>query len=356
MATLFGRQGDSFHVSSHEEMELSDRLPVGNYIVQENPRTRELYLTQVSGFDLPKRLYGDLSAKANRILSTYKDRDQSTGVLLAGAKGSGKTLLAKLISVRGASLGMPTIVVNRPLFGDLFGRLLQMITQPCIVLFDEFEKVFQAYDDEHGIHHEPQQQILTLLDGVFPSKKLFLLTCNEKKEVDGHMLNRPGRLYYLMEFAGISAEFIAEYCSDRLKNPAFLSQIQRIASVFLEFNFDMLQALVEESNRYDEEPFSLIEMLNVKPSRDDQRFTLALKKDGKEVNSDDDNWNGDPFTDTIYPSHQDSNRWVRLNFGPSDLAEYDVQIGRFVYKKRGYQLELTRKVDFSKPDWKRLLS
>lgn len=358
MSSVFGRRGESYHVSSHEEMELSDRLPVGNYIVQEDKRTGELFLTRVADFELPERLYGDLSDRANRVLNTYQDRAQSTGVLLAGAKGSGKSLLAKLISVRGASLKMPTIIVNRPLTGDTFGRLLQMVTQPAIVLFDEFEKAFaKHYDSDNDVVVEPQQQILTLLDGVFPVKKLFVLTCNEKSQVDEHMLNRPGRLYYLMEFSGLDGPFVAEYCSYRLKNSTWAPQVGRIADLFPEFNFDMLQAIVEESNRYNQEPAALIDMLNVKPLWEDARFDATLTKGDKAIELGDDEIECDPLGRQVGVVYMENGSWQRPKFWPDDLVVRDVKSGRYVYEKGGLRLELKTKgkAKFS-PDWKKLLS
>ncbi|HRZ82907.1 MAG TPA: hypothetical protein P5069_10620, partial [Candidatus Hydrogenedentes bacterium] len=45
---------------------------------------------------------------------------------------------------------------------EAFNTFMQAIEQPLVVLFDEFEKV---YDDQE------QQALLTLLDGVYPSNK-----------------------------------------------------------------------------------------------------------------------------------------------------------------------------------------
>ena len=75
---------------------------------------------------------------------------------------------------------------------------------------DEFEKTYTKEGKNY------QAKILTLFDGVYSSKKLFLLTCNDKSKMDSHMLNRPGRLYYLLEFHGLDQAFIREYCEDNL--------------------------------------------------------------------------------------------------------------------------------------------
>src|SRR4029078_12619167 len=65
-----------------------------------------------------------------------------TGALMVGEKGSGKSLLAKLVSANSQEKGLPTLIIPRPWCGDMFNRFLQSIEQPTVILFDEFEKVY----------------------------------------------------------------------------------------------------------------------------------------------------------------------------------------------------------------------
>jgi SpoVK/Ycf46/Vps4 family AAA+-type ATPase len=101
-------------------------------------------------------------------------------------------------------MDVPTIVINQPLVGKKFNSFLQTISQPSIILFDEFEKVYEQSAE--------QEAILTLLDGVYPSKKLFLLTCNDTAKINSNMKNRPGRLFYFLKFKGLDQRFFRE-CS-----------------------------------------------------------------------------------------------------------------------------------------------
>jgi hypothetical protein len=191
--------------------------------------------------------------QADRILYTFRQRDKNTGVLLVGEKGSGKTLLSKQIA---CSSGMPTIIINEKFTGDEFNSFLASITQQCVVLFDEFEKIYDK---------EAQEKVLTLLDGTYQSRKLFLITSNDKWGLDTNLRNRPGRIYYHIEFSGLEESFIREYCADNLVNVSKTEDIVRVSSMFDQFNFDMLASVVEEVNRYDEDPMELITILNVKP-------------------------------------------------------------------------------------------
>ena len=259
--SYFIRNGNTFKVADDEAIDLHQHLPAGNYIVQES-MMQGIYLEKVDSFEPIKRVYGDTLKNADRIINTFLDRKgKSTGVMLTGEKGSGKTLLARTLSIECAKREIPTIIINSAWCGDKFNKLIQDIDQPCIVLFDEFEKV---YDEDE------QESILTLMDGVFPTEKLFILTCNDKWRVDKHMRNRPGRIYYMLDFRGLEEQFIREYCKDNLKPQYQLhtDKIVTVAHLFSEFNFDMLKAVVEEINRYGDTPQEAVKLLNVKPEFD----------------------------------------------------------------------------------------
>jgi hypothetical protein len=248
--------GDTYKVASEDAIKSLDKLPPQNYTVKYDKMSGEYYLEAIAPFNIPPKLYGDVQAKAERILNTYRNRSEVTGVLLEGSKGSGKTLLAKYVSHLALELGVPTVVINQPFYGDVFNQFIQALGDDVIVVFDEFEKVYKQED---------QEKVLTLLDGVFPSKKLFFLTVNDMHRVNDHMVNRPGRIYYMLTYKNLSSEFITEYCNDTLVDKSQTESIVNHAKIFNSFNFDMLQASVEEMNRYNESFFEVIEMLNVDP-------------------------------------------------------------------------------------------
>jgi hypothetical protein len=241
-------------VAPADAVDMTENLPQGNYIVKFDPH-QGFYLETAEGFTLPKKVYGNCSSHAKRILSTFHSRGKNTGVVLSGEKGSGKTLLARKVSI---DSGMPVLIINSQFTGDNFNSFLSSITQQCVVFFDEFEKI---YDKEH------QEKILTLLDGTYQSQKLFVITSNDKWRIDAHMRNRPGRIFYMIEFGGLNEKFIREYCEDKLL-PQYQNMIEKIletSELFDIFNFDLLVAFVEEINRYGQEPKDIIPILNAKP-------------------------------------------------------------------------------------------
>jgi hypothetical protein len=237
--------------------DICNSLPPGNYVLKLNPMMG-FYLEQTENFTLPTKLYGKCSVHAERIINTFNQRQRNTGVLLVGSKGSGKTLLMRKVSI---DSNLPVIIINSNFTGDDFNSFLSSITQPAIILFDEFEKIYDK---------NKQEQVLTLLDGTYQSNKLFIITSNDKWKLDTNMRNRPGRIYYMFEFNGLDETFIREYCNDNLKDTSKINSIVAISNLFSEFNFDMMAALVEEINRYGEDPGELLSILNTKPEYSDR--------------------------------------------------------------------------------------
>ncbi len=250
------RTGSTYRMMSEQDIEICDKLPAKNYTVKQNPMTKEYYLEPVDDFVMPSKLYGDTIKKAERILGTFKARPLSTGVHLDGVKGSGKTLLAKTLSHMAQKEGVASIVINQPFCGDEFNSFVQSIDVPAIMIFDEFEKVY---------NWETQNKILTLFDGVYPTKKLFVLTTNDSHSVNNFLKNRPGRIYYSFKFDTLAQEFIKEYCEDNLKDKSQIDSILKYTQIFSFFNFDMLAAAVEEMNRYNEPLSEVLNYLNIVP-------------------------------------------------------------------------------------------
>lgn len=338
----FIQNGSTFSLTDQSALQVFDKLPVGNFIIQKDANG-SFYLDMVDSFTNVDRIYGNLIKSRDRILSTFNDRPSSTGVMLSGEKGSGKTLLARLLSIGGYCTNMPTIIINAPWSGDAFNKFLQDITQPCIILFDEFEKVYDR---------DEQESILTLLDGVFPSKKLFVFTCNDKWRIDNHMRNRPGRIYYMIDFTGIDPEMVVDYCKERLINKSHIDAIVKLTNIFTDFNFDMLKALVEEMNRYDETPQQALQMLNIKPefgSTNSYKVTFKSAKFKKIVaeSMSPEVWDGNPLNHNginveFCTETADSDSWHTVTFDINSLAKVDPTRGEFVFVQDDGEIKLTR--------------
>lgn len=346
--THYIKNGNTFRVMDAEAIDLSNKLPAGNYMVQID-QNGIYYLACIASFELPTKLYGDVERNTHRIITTYHDRSASTGILLTGEKGSGKTMLAKNLSNTLLLEGIATVVINECMYGDAFNKFIQSIDQPCVILFDEFEKVYKD---------EEQEQILTLLDGVFPTKKMFIFTSNESRRINSHMCNRPGRVFYTIRHSGLEDEFIRQYCKDTLKNKTYIDEICKLSVLFDAFNFDMLKALIEEMNRYDESPQDSMRILNAIPEDDDSNeFNVSLVIDGAKMKDnrlqDNGIWWGNPLHPSGFeisyrnPLHDqgDEPYWLQVVIDLATLIsmEVDPKTGTFEFTNSlGQYVKLVR--------------
>jgi hypothetical protein len=251
--TNYIRQGrDWFTADSTPDFK--EALPTGTYLLNYAEGTG-FYFSEVEQFQLPPKTYGKEIERHDRIIKTFLSRPATTGVILAGEKGAGKTLLAKRVSLELAKRhDIPTIIVNAPYCGDEFNQFIQSFKQPALIILDEFEKVYKP---------DAQAALLTVLDGTMQSKKLFIVAVNEVYKINSYMLNRPGRFFYVFNYAGIQEDSIREFLLDKLDDKSRIESVINYAQLFRNFTFDMLAAIMEEMNRYNEPVGVVLQYLNV---------------------------------------------------------------------------------------------
>ena len=139
----------------------------------------------------PKR-YQKLGAKIPR------------GVLLVGAPGTGKTLLARAIageanvaffSLSGADFVEMFVGVGASRVRDLFEQGKK--NQPCIIFIDELDAVGRQRGAGLGGGHDEREQTLNALlvemDGFEPQEDIILMAATNRPDVLDSALLRPGR-------------------------------------------------------------------------------------------------------------------------------------------------------------------
>jgi len=121
----------------------------------------------------------------------------------------------------------------------------------------------------------------------------------------------------------------------------------------------MLKALVEEMNRYKENPEDALRMLNIKPEFDNgNRYEVKVIMDGEELHEDileTKHWEGNPLQNKInidyraFDEPKNSGEiahdfdWERLYFTQTDLKKIDPATGKFVFTNtEGQTLTLTK--------------
>lgn len=226
------------------------------------------HLVKQPSMSLPSKVYGHNTSNSDKIFDTFKlDVGRTTGVMLQGEKGTGKTLTATEVCLKAVAEGYPVILIQSEFYGTGFNDFMSSIQEPCVVFIDEFEKVFKKQD--------AIDSTLMLLDGAIKTHKLYLLTSNISLNSSDRMeflTNRPSRVKYVFEYGSVSKEVIAEYLQDNLHYPVYTDDVYSLQRNFKLFTIDMLKAIVVEINRFGDSKGTLslteiIQDLNVKTDR-----------------------------------------------------------------------------------------
>ena len=227
-----------------EDLSTYDKLPVRSYDVVFQ-KMRGFFL--VARPDLvvkEEKVYGNHKQRVQKVMRSFELCDRNFGVILSGQKGIGKSLLARLLAEEGISRGLPVITVTDYIPG--IASFLSSIEQEVIVIFDEFEKTFGKMDDQP----DPQEEMLSLFDGLDGGKKLFVITCNEVRRLNEFMVDRPGRFHYHFRMGNPTDAEIREYMEDKLQKE-YWDEIARIVnfSRTTEVTYDYLRAIAFDLNQ-----------------------------------------------------------------------------------------------------------
>lgn len=253
--TYFSYIGNTVDVISVNDETTKSTLTPAIYAVSHDPM-RGYYLTYVDAiFEVPEKLFGSVQSRVDKVIHTYDTRTNSTGVLMTGNKGTGKTLLASLVANQFIERKSPVIVVNDCFVGTNFLEFIDTIGQ-CVIMFDEFAKVYG----------EKQQFLLTLLDGVYSSKRLVMFTENNARDIDQFFLNRTGRVFYHFRYSRLEDAAIIEYCQYHNVDKEKTEELITAAHNVRDFSMDMLVAIVEEFLRYGGDIDTLLSDMNIERS------------------------------------------------------------------------------------------
>ncbi|MDI6775931.1 MAG: ATP-dependent zinc metalloprotease FtsH [Syntrophales bacterium] len=168
-------------------------------------KTNKVTFADVAGIDEAK-------AELEEIIDFLKDPKKFTrlggripkGVLLVGAPGTGKTLLAKAIA---GEADVPFLSISGSDFVEMFvgvgaSRVRDLFTQgkksaPCIIFIDEIDAVGRHRGAGLGGGHDEREQTLNQLlvemDGFESAEGVILVSATNRPDVLDPALLRPGR-------------------------------------------------------------------------------------------------------------------------------------------------------------------
>lgn len=228
------------------------------YTLEVDKWSDEISFKLAPDFSMPSKIYETDEDKrfVSKVLNYYnKSENGTTGVMLSGLKGSGKTVTAKNIALQS---NLPIILIDkgfRPSFLiKLFNKMSE--TEACF-LFDEIDKLGEDYDDDY---------LLKILDGANSSgKKLMLCTCNDADDINEYLVDRCSRIRYWREFDELSASMIQNILEDKLNDKEEIKPLTDfIIENFAVVSFDNIASFVDEVNEYPTASFEeLFEDMNL---------------------------------------------------------------------------------------------
>lgn len=171
----------------------------GNYDVK--PVTSNVRFEDVAGIDEEK---GQLIEIIEFLKYPEKYTDMGAqipkGILLNGAPGTGKTLLAKAIA---GEAGVPFISVNGSSFEEKFvgvgaSRVRKLFKKakemaPCIIFIDELDSVAESRYTGRSYSEQTLNQLLSEMDGFDERDNIIVIAATNHIKVLDPAIMRPGR-------------------------------------------------------------------------------------------------------------------------------------------------------------------
>ena len=169
------------------------------------PYTTQVTFADVAGID-------EVKEEVQEVVEYLKDPKRFSrlgaeipkGILLVGAPGTGKTLLAKAIageahvpffSISGSDFVEMFVGVGAARVRDMFAKA--KAAAPCIIFIDEIDAVGRKRGAGLGGGHDEREQTLNQLlaemDGFQPNKGIIILAATNRPDVLDPALLRPGR-------------------------------------------------------------------------------------------------------------------------------------------------------------------
>jgi transitional endoplasmic reticulum ATPase len=179
------------------------------------------------------------------------------GILLFGAPGTGKTLLAKavanesganFISIKGPELRSKWVGESEKMIRDLFRRAKQV--SPCIIFFDEIDALAPKRGRGYGevATESIVSQLLTEMSGLEELKGVVVIAATNRPDIVDSALLRPGRIDRTILVPAPDEKARLEILKVHTKNtPLKAVDLKEVAKRTEGFSGADLEALVREA-------------------------------------------------------------------------------------------------------------
>lgn len=276
-------QGGKIKVFPNGAICLMKELPAKIWGVDYND-DEGFFLVPMDDYSYAGKIYGKTTRTVERITKKYTLSQRNLGVLLSGVKGSGKSLTVKLLAQKiTKEYNIPAVIVNKPFDSYGLAKFLHSIDNPCLMIFDEFDKNFTVQDNRTDNKSCRQHGLFDLLDGIYVGHKLFVFCANEVDKISHYMLHRPGRIHYHISYQSLDKEVVKEYLEDNIKNKDFIRNIMLLTDTIKNLTFDILRAIVDECNQFNEDVREFAKDLNIPIGQISGYFHTEYRADNGEI-------------------------------------------------------------------------
>lgn len=316
-----------------------DALPAGTFNLM-YAQQEGCFLVQRENIHVDEKAYGVLAEKADKVLHTYRAFERSLGVILSGDKGIGKSMFAKMVCTQAIDAGLPVIIVEACVPG--LTDFIESIDQECVVLFDEFDKMFVSNDDR-----DDQAALLSLFDGTAGGKKLYIVTCNQLYGLNNYIVNRPGRFHYHLRFEYPDPDSIREYLQDKL-DPAYWEEIGKVIdfSHKVSLNYDCLRSIAFELNTGSGFADAISDLNIMTTETEDYRVYLFFES-GRSIHNLRFSTNLYEYDGTMtrISFYNDDGHYILQAYFDKAMAAYDPSLAAITVPVRGIKIDSTGYAD-----------
>lgn len=228
------------------------------YTPQIDRYTEEISFTVAPDLMLPEKLYTTLEDDkfVKKVINRYNNsKEGTTGVMLSGLKGSGKTIMMKRIAIESK---LPILLIDKSFYPkDLISLFNKLADTPICILMDEIDKLGERYDDDY---------LLKVLDGINSSgKKLMVFTCNECDDINEYLIDRCSRIRYWKDYGEMAASMIQAVLEDKLSDKSKIKPLTDFIQAWFKcVSFDNIASFADEVNENPEDTFEeLFEDMNL---------------------------------------------------------------------------------------------
>lgn len=213
-----------------------------SYSLKYNKFTGQSYFEEEGALNLNFKIYNSDEDEVfmDKVINYYnKTTKLTTGVMLAGLKGTGKTVMAKQIARKS---NLPIIVVDKDYPASQLDGFFTQFKTPVCIIFDEIDKYWNT------------NYLLGFLDGVQETaKKLVLFTCNKIDSTSEYLKDRCSRIRYRRFFAANdNARFLRELIKDHGIDDFEDELYNFMVNYFEVLSIDNILAFIEEKSMYPE--------------------------------------------------------------------------------------------------------